>query len=98
MTLLLLVLNFKGTMLIHYTRKYYWRFSEDFVTVLSVIFMLLLLDCRSPEALHTWARAIVDVYYKSREGTLLRQARDLMNPKIIRRVEEIVKIIKDKYL
>ncbi|XP_062223487.1 uncharacterized protein At4g37920 [Phragmites australis] len=52
----------------------------------------------SPEALHTWARAIVDAYYKSREGTLLRQARDLMNPKIIRRVEEIVKIIKDKYL
>lgn len=52
----------------------------------------------SPEALHTWARAIVDAYYNSREGTLLRQARDLMNPKIIKRVEEIVKIIKDKYL
>ncbi|KAF8670128.1 hypothetical protein HU200_050911 [Digitaria exilis] len=52
----------------------------------------------SPEALHTWARAIVDAYYNSREGTLLGQARDLMNPKIIKRVEEIVKIIKDKYL
>ncbi|KAL6877610.1 hypothetical protein ACP4OV_012825 [Aristida adscensionis] len=52
----------------------------------------------SPEALHTWARAIVDAYYNSREGTLLRQARDLMNPKIIKRVEEIVKIIKDNYL
>ncbi|XP_006647183.2 uncharacterized protein At4g37920 [Oryza brachyantha] len=52
----------------------------------------------SPEALHTWASAIVDAYYNSREGTLLRQARDLMNPKIIKRVEEIVKIIKDKYL
>ncbi|KAL5207566.1 hypothetical protein ABZP36_032001 [Zizania latifolia] len=52
----------------------------------------------SPEALHIWASAIVDAYYNSREGTLLRQARDLMNPKIIKRVEEIVKIIKDKYL
>ncbi|KAL5213538.1 hypothetical protein ABZP36_024385 [Zizania latifolia] len=52
----------------------------------------------SPEALHTWASAIVDAYYNSREGTLLGQARDLMNPKIIKRVEEIVKIIKDKYL
>lgn len=52
----------------------------------------------SPEALHTWARAIVDAYYSSREGTLLGQARDLMNPKIIKRVEEIVKIIKDRYL
>ncbi|KAG2657943.1 hypothetical protein PVAP13_1KG162400 [Panicum virgatum] len=52
----------------------------------------------SPEALHTWARAIVDAYYNSREGTLLGQARDLMNPKIIKRVEEIVKLIKDKYL
>uniref|UniRef100_A0A0D9VF05 Uncharacterized protein n=1 Tax=Leersia perrieri TaxID=77586 RepID=A0A0D9VF05_9ORYZ len=52
----------------------------------------------SPEALHTWARAIVDAYYNSREGTLLRQARDLMNPKIIKRIEEILKLIKDKYL
>ncbi|KAK3152760.1 hypothetical protein QOZ80_2BG0163210 [Eleusine coracana subsp. coracana] len=52
----------------------------------------------SPEALHTWSSAIVDAYYNSRQGTLLGQARDLMNPKIIRRVEEIVKIIKDKYL
>uniref|UniRef100_A0A0E0JYN6 Uncharacterized protein n=1 Tax=Oryza punctata TaxID=4537 RepID=A0A0E0JYN6_ORYPU len=52
----------------------------------------------SPEVLHTWASAIVDAYYSSREGTLLRQARDLMNPKIIKRVEEILKLIKDKYL
>ncbi|XP_010231880.1 uncharacterized protein At4g37920 [Brachypodium distachyon] len=52
----------------------------------------------SPEVLHTWASAIVDAYYSSREGTLLGQARDLMNPKIIKRVEEIVKTIKDKYL
>uniref|UniRef100_A0A0E0CJC3 Uncharacterized protein n=1 Tax=Oryza meridionalis TaxID=40149 RepID=A0A0E0CJC3_9ORYZ len=52
----------------------------------------------NPEVLHTWASAIVDAYYNSREGTLLRQARDLMNPKIIKRVEEILKLIKDKYL
>ncbi|CAM0958893.1 unnamed protein product [Alopecurus aequalis] len=52
----------------------------------------------SPDVLHTWASAIIDAYYSSREGTLLGQARDLMNPKIIKRVEEIVKIIKDKYL
>jgi hypothetical protein len=54
--------------------------------------------CRSSEALHTWARAIEDAYHNSSEGTLLGQARDLMNPKIIKRVEERVKIIKDKYL
>jgi hypothetical protein len=53
---------------------------------------------RSPEVLHTWASAIIDAYYSSREGTLLGQARDLMNPKIIKRVEEIVKTIKDNYL
>uniref|UniRef100_A0ACD5WB92 Uncharacterized protein n=1 Tax=Avena sativa TaxID=4498 RepID=A0ACD5WB92_AVESA len=52
----------------------------------------------SPEVLHTWGSAIIDAYYSSREGTLLGQARDLMNPKIIKRVEEIVKTIKDKYL
>ncbi|VAH00041.1 unnamed protein product [Triticum turgidum subsp. durum] len=52
----------------------------------------------SPEVLHTWASAIIDAYYSSREGTLLGQARDLMNPKIIKRVEELVKTIKDQYL
>jgi hypothetical protein len=68
----------------------------------SSCFFLVMLTClmvrRSPEVLHTWASAIIDEYYSSREGTLLGQARDLMNPKIIKRVEEIVKTIKDNYL
>jgi len=86
-------------MLIHYTRKYYWCSGDDFVYAFFCFNVACYLaDCRSPEALHTWARAIVDAYYNSREGTLLGQARDMMNPKIIKRVEEIVKIIKDKYL
>ncbi|KAL2231974.1 UNVERIFIED_CONTAM: hypothetical protein Sindi_1377400 [Sesamum indicum] len=42
------------------------------------------IDClyTTPEQLHTWIRTVVDAYHFSREGTLIREARDLMNPKL----------------
>ncbi|TQD72040.1 hypothetical protein C1H46_042417 [Malus baccata] len=39
----------------------------------------------NPVQLHTWMKAIVDAYHFSQEGTLIREARDLMNPKIIQK-------------
>ncbi|XP_039041663.1 uncharacterized protein At4g37920-like isoform X1 [Hibiscus syriacus] len=47
----------------------------------------------TPEKLHTMMRAVVDAYNFSQEGTLLREARDLMNPKIIQKLEELIKIV-----
>lgn len=57
-------------------------------------------DClyTTPEALHTWIRTVVDAYHFSREGTLIREARDLMNPKVIQRLEEIKKLVQDNFL
>ncbi|KAG6400233.1 hypothetical protein SASPL_137058 [Salvia splendens] len=52
----------------------------------------------TPEQLHTWVGSIIDAYHFSREGTLVREARDLMNPKIIRKLEELKKAIQDNFM
>lgn len=52
----------------------------------------------TPEKLHAWIKAVVDAYHFSREGTLIREARDLMNPTIIQKLEEIKKLIQDKFM
>ncbi|MBA0837195.1 hypothetical protein Goarm_009373, partial [Gossypium armourianum] len=52
----------------------------------------------TPEKLHTMMRAVVDAYNFSYEGTLLREARDLMNPKIIEKLEELIKIVKKNFM
>lgn len=57
-------------------------------------------DClnTTPEMLHTWMQTVVDAYHFSREGTLIREARDLMNPKIIQKLEELKKLVQDNFM
>ncbi|KAJ4966597.1 hypothetical protein NE237_018446 [Protea cynaroides] len=57
-------------------------------------------DClyTTPEKLHTWIRTILDAYNFSREGTLIREARDLMNPQIIQKLEELKKLVQDNFM
>ncbi|MCL7037817.1 hypothetical protein MKW94_022865 [Papaver nudicaule] len=57
-------------------------------------------DClyTTPEKLHTWISTIINAYNFSQEGTLIREARDLMNPTIIQRCEELKKLIQDKFM
>lgn len=57
-------------------------------------------DClyTTPEQLHTWIGTVVDAYHFSREGTLIREARDMMNPQVIQKLEELKKIIQDNFL
>ncbi|WOL09328.1 hypothetical protein Cni_G18081 [Canna indica] len=57
-------------------------------------------DClyTTPEALNTWINTVVDAYNFSREGTLIKEARDLMNPKIIQKLEELKKVIQNNFL
>lgn len=52
----------------------------------------------TPEQLCNWMKIILDAYKSSREGTLLREARDLLNPKTIQKVEELKKMIQDKFM
>lgn len=57
-------------------------------------------DClyTTPQGLYTWIRTVVDAYHFSREGTLIREARDLMNPKIIKKLEDLKKLVQDNFL
>ncbi|KAI3692798.1 hypothetical protein L6452_32621 [Arctium lappa] len=52
----------------------------------------------TPEKLHTWIKAVVNAYHFSREGTLIKEARDLMNPKIIQQMEQMEKLIRDNFM
>ncbi|XXG79047.1 hypothetical protein AAC387_Pa09g0202 [Persea americana] len=52
----------------------------------------------TPEKLFTWIRTVVDAYHFSREGTLIREARDLMNPKIIQKLEELKKLVQNNFM
>ncbi|XP_028557096.1 uncharacterized protein At4g37920-like, partial [Dendrobium catenatum] len=57
-------------------------------------------DClyTTPEQLHTWISTVVDAYYFSREGTLIREATDLMNPKVVQKLEYLKKLLQDHFL
>ncbi|KAL5559213.1 hypothetical protein UlMin_035424 [Ulmus minor] len=52
----------------------------------------------TPEKLHAWIKSVVDAYHLSGEGTLIREARDLMNPKIIEKLEELKKLVEKKFM
>ncbi|XP_015887641.2 uncharacterized protein At4g37920 isoform X2 [Ziziphus jujuba] len=52
----------------------------------------------TPEKLHAWIDAVVNAYHFSSEGTLIREARDLMNPKIILKLEELKKLVENKFM
>lgn len=52
----------------------------------------------TPEKLYTWIRTVVDAYHFSREGTLIREARDLMNPKIIEKLEALKKLVQNDFM
>ncbi|KAM3361355.1 putative protein isoform X1 [Capsicum galapagoense] len=57
-------------------------------------------DClyTTPEQLYNLIGTVVDAYNFSREGTLIREARDLMNPTIIQKMEELKKLIVDNFM
>lgn len=53
---------------------------------------------RTPEKLHTWIKAVVDAYHLSGEGTLIREARDLLNPKVVQKLEELKKVVENNFM
>ncbi|KAK2448242.1 endoribonuclease E protein [Trifolium repens] len=52
----------------------------------------------TPEKLHMWVKSVVDAYHLSKEGTLIREARDLMSPEIIEKLEKLQKVIERKFM
>ncbi|KAM7489405.1 hypothetical protein LguiB_026889 [Lonicera macranthoides] len=52
----------------------------------------------TPEIMHDMIQTVVVAYHSSKEGTVLRQARDLLNPNIVRELEVIQKLIRDNFM
>ncbi|PIN03831.1 hypothetical protein CDL12_23648 [Handroanthus impetiginosus] len=57
-------------------------------------------DClyTTPQQLHALIKNVLGAYNNSREGTVLREARDLVNPRIIPKMEELRKIIENNFM
>jgi len=41
---------------------------------------------------------VVDAYHLSKEGTLVREARDLLNPEIIEKLEMLKKVVERNFM
>ncbi|KAF6172728.1 hypothetical protein GIB67_000786 [Kingdonia uniflora] len=52
----------------------------------------------TPEKLHTWIKTVLDAYNFSKEGTLMKEVRDLMNPRIIGKLKELNKIVERNFM
>ncbi|WVY95519.1 hypothetical protein V8G54_034607 [Vigna mungo] len=53
---------------------------------------------KTPEKLHTWIKSVVDAYHLSREGSLIREARDLMRPEIIQKLEVLKMVVERNFM
>ncbi|KAM7256218.1 hypothetical protein ACFE04_011959 [Oxalis oulophora] len=52
----------------------------------------------TPEMLHASMQMVLDAYNYSQEGTLMREARDLMNPTVIQKTEELKKLVEKNFM
>ncbi|KAJ4788776.1 endoribonuclease E-like protein [Rhynchospora pubera] len=52
----------------------------------------------TPKALHSAAKTIVDAFSSNRRGSVTREARDMMQPKVIQKLDELKKMIEDNFL
>ncbi|XP_010544289.1 PREDICTED: uncharacterized protein At4g37920, chloroplastic isoform X2 [Tarenaya hassleriana] len=52
----------------------------------------------TPENLHMLIKTVLEAYHFSREGSLVREARDLMRPQLISKLEELKKLVEKHYM
>ncbi|PSS31673.1 hypothetical protein CEY00_Acc04942 [Actinidia chinensis var. chinensis] len=52
----------------------------------------------TPKKLHALMTLVIDAYNTSKEGTIMREARDLMNPNVIQRMEVLKKIVENQFM
>ncbi|KAJ1690820.1 hypothetical protein LUZ63_014975 [Rhynchospora breviuscula] len=52
----------------------------------------------TPTALHSAAKTILDAFNSNRRGSVAREARDMMQPKVIQKLDELKKMIEDNFL
>ncbi|BBN14703.1 hypothetical protein MPTK1_6g13740 [Marchantia polymorpha subsp. ruderalis] len=52
----------------------------------------------TPENLHKWVKIILDAYHTNKRGTLIKEARNLMNPEVISRLEVLKEVLEDQFM
>lgn len=52
----------------------------------------------TPGELHKWITVVLDAYYMNKEGTLLKEAQQLMNPMVIQRMEFLKKVVEEEFM
>lgn len=51
-----------------------------------------------PENLHGWIQTVLDAYYSSKQGNLIKEARRLMDPKVIQRLEVLKGVVEQNFM
>ena len=54
--------------------------------------------CRTPEHLQSLMKTVLEAYHFSREGSLVKEAKDLMHPELIAKIEQLKKLVEKKYM
>ncbi|KAG6541617.1 hypothetical protein Mapa_017010 [Marchantia paleacea] len=52
----------------------------------------------TPENLHKWVKIVLDAYHTNKQGTLIKEARNLMNPEVISRLEVLKEVLEDQFM
>lgn len=52
----------------------------------------------TPGELHKWITIVLDAYYMNKEGSLIKEAQQLMNPMIIQRMEFLKKVVEEEFM
>ncbi|EOA40549.1 hypothetical protein CARUB_v10009279mg [Capsella rubella] len=52
----------------------------------------------TPEHLQSLIKTVLEAYHFSREGSLVKEAKDLMHPELIAKMEQLKKVLEKKYL
>lgn len=54
--------------------------------------------CRTPEHLQSLIKTVLEAYHFSREGSLVKEAKDLMHPELIAKMEQLKLVVEKKYM
>lgn len=54
--------------------------------------------CRTPEHLQSLIKTVLEAYHFSREGSLVKEAKDLMHPELIAKIEQLKQVVEKKYM
>ncbi|KAL2621116.1 hypothetical protein R1flu_001321 [Riccia fluitans] len=52
----------------------------------------------TPDNLHKWVKIVLDAYHTNKQGTLIKEAQNLMNPEVISRLQVLKEVLEDQFM